>query len=462
MWVERLQIDNIRSFEHQELSFARGRGEPYPWVTLLGENGGGKSTLLQSLGLLLAGPEGAQTLLPRPSGWVRDESAPGQLQVRIRAGDRDPGQPGDKKAPGAFNYGLKVTGRERLVIKRQVYSEPALVEEPSRALSWLRDTAFSSAGFGWFAAGYGSFRRLTRAGLLTVPALPSLARYTNFVTQFVEDEPLATFERWMVYLDYVAAKQGQEEVSRPERKRREIRAQAYQRQRELGVEAINRMLPEGTRFDSISNEGRILFDVQGRKVPTVALSDGYRSVLALAGDLVWRLIQAFPFSDNPLHEEGVVLIDELDIHLHPRWQRHIAGWLRAQFPNVQFIVATHSPFVAAGAGEDALTLRLTLSQGATQVEPVDTLAALNVDRILQSEAFGQLSPYSPETAKRIERYDALARKRRKRSPREERELTELRAFMQRARPVGGPPEPGSLEAKLDAYIEETLQREGRG
>jgi energy-coupling factor transporter ATP-binding protein EcfA2 len=462
MWVERLLIDNIRSFEHQELSFLRGRGEPYRWVTLLGENGGGKSTLLQALGLLLAGPEGAQTLLPRPSGWVRDEAKPGQLQVRIRAGDRDPGARDGKRASASFNYGLKMTGRERLVIKKQVHTEPTLVEEPSQALSRLRDSAFSSQTTGWFAAGYGSFRRLTRAGLLTVPSLAPQARYTNFITQFNEDEPLATFERWMVYLDYVAAKQGQGAASRPERMRRAMRAVHIQRQRQLGIDAINHMLPEGTRFDSISAEGRILFDVQGRKVPTIALSDGYRSVLALAGDLVWRLIQAFPFSKNPLHEEGVVLIDELDIHLHPRWQRHIAGWLRAQFPKLQFVVATHSPFVAAGAGEDALTLRLTLQEGVTHVEPVETPAALNVDRILQSEAFGQLSPYSPETQTRIERYDALARKGRKRTPREERELEELRAFMQTARPVGGPPEPGSLEAKLDAYIEQTLQREGRG
>ncbi len=449
MWVERLLIENIRSFERQDISFSRHRNEPYRWVTLLGENGGGKSTLLQALGVLLAGPEGAQTLLPRPVGWVRDESAPGQLQVRIREGDRDPGRLGGKKAPRSFNYGLKVTGRERLVLRKQVYTEPTLVEEPSRALSWLRDIAFSSQGSGWFAAGYGAFRRLTRSSQLIVPSLESQARYTNFITQFNEDEPLATFERWVVYLDYVIAKHPQA-------------ARQPRRQLELGIAAINRMLPEGTRFDSVSGQGRILFDVQGRKVSTLAMSDGYRSVLALAGDLVWRLIQAFPGSANPLHEQGVALIDELDIHLHPRWQRYIAGWLREQFPKLQFFVATHSPFVAAGAGEDALTLRLTLRNGATQVEEVETPAAFSVDRILQSEAFGQLSPYSPDTAERIERYDTLARKRRKRSPNEERELTELRAFMQKARPVGGPPEPGSLEAKLDAYIEKTLQGAERG
>jgi len=191
------------------------------------------------------------------------------------------------------------------------------------------------------------------------------------------------------------------------------------------------------------------------------MSDGYRSILALAGDLVWRLIQAFPKSNNPLYEEGVVLIDELDIHLHPRWQRHIAGWLRDQFPKLQFFVATHSPFVAAGAGEDALTLRLTLKEGVTRLETVETPAALSVDGILQSEAFGQLSPYSPRTQATIDRYDVLARKR-KRSKSEEKEFAELRAFMQQARPLGGPPEPGSLDERMDAYIEKTLRREGRG
>lgn len=448
MWVERLLIENIRSFEGQEISFSRRRNEPYRWVTLLGENGGGKSTLLQALGLLLAGPEGAQSLLPRPIGWVRDESNSGLLDIDLRQGDRDPGRPPRKKSP-VFNYGLVLTGRQRLRIGKQVYTEPTILETGSSPLSWLRENAFASRGSGWFAAGYGAFRRLTRSSRLVVPALEPQARYTNFITQFNEDEPLATFERWVVYLDYVIAKHPGA-------------ARQARHQQRLGIEAINRMLPEGTRFDSVSGEGRILFDVQGRKVPTLAMSDGYRSVLALAGDLVWRLIQAFPQSRSPLAEEGVVLIDELDIHLHPRWQRYIAGWLREQFPNLQFIVATHSPFVAAGAGKDALTLRLTLENGATQVEKVETPAALNVDRILQSEAFGQLSPYSPETEESIERYDTLARKRRKLSTNEARELGELRAFMQKARPVGGPPEPGSLEAKLDAYIERTLQREGRG
>lgn len=444
MWIEYLGIINIRSFEKEVFSFARAKGRPYPWITLLGENGGGKSTVLQTLGLLLAGPEGAQTLVPRPVGWLRNESAPGLMSVRFHQGNNDPGKTRSK----SFNYSQGVTGRNRIKVGNQVYTEPALLSLPTPKLSWLRANVFASKGAGWFAAGYGAFRRLTRSHQVVVPALEPQARYTNFLTQFNEDEPLATFERWMVYLDYVIAKGGQH-------------SKQAERQRTLGIEVINRMLPGGARFDSVTSEGRILFDMGGRKVPTLAMSDGYRSVLALTGDLVWRLMQAFPQSDHPLHEEGVVLIDELDIHLHPLWQRHIAGWLRERFPNLQFFVATHSPFVAAGAGEDALTLRLTLEKGVTQVEEVQTPVALSVDRILQSEAFGQVSPYSPPTQEAIDRYDALARKK-KRSPAEEKEFTRLREFMQQARPLGGPPEPGSLDEKLDEYIEKTLRREGRG
>jgi len=446
MWVASLHIENIRSFEKQYFSFVAGQNEPYRWVTLLGENGGGKSTVLQALGLLLAGPEAAQTLVPRPTGWLRNEPFVGFLDLTFHQGPRDPGKWRSK----SFSHGLIVTGREPVHQKGQVYTEPTFLDAPYRELSWLRRSVFTSKGSGWFAAGYGAFRRLTRSHQVLVPSLEPQARYTNFLTQFNEDEPLTTFERWMVYLDYLIAKSP--------RKQNSIWAR---RRRALGIEAINRILPSGARFDSVTSEGRILFEVGGRKVPTIGLSDGYRSVLALAGDLIWRLIQAFPDSDRPLDEEGVVLIDELDIHLHPRWQRRIAGWLREQFPNLQFFVATHSPFVAASAGEDALTLRLTLENGVTRVEKVETPVALSVDRILQSEAFGQLSPYSPRTQEDIDRYDALARKK-KLSPAEKKEFAQLRSFMQRARPVGGPPEPGSLDAKLDAYIDKALKSEGRG
>lgn len=443
MWVEELTLENIRCFESATMKFVGGP-DAHRWVTFLSENGGGKSTALQALGLLLAGPEGAVKLLPRPAGWLRDETKQGKIGTRIHQDDSDPGQFGDERQTKAFSYSYSVTGSRPLAVNHKDYTEPTIVPAGQKRLSWLRSNALTSTGKGWFAAGYGAFRRLTRTTQIIVPTLEPQARYNNFLTQFDEGEPLATFERWMVYLDYQLAKGNTREEKGEARRRWQ-----------LGVDAINKVLPEGSRFDSVSVEGRIMFCVGGQKVPTISLSDGYRSILALAGDLVWRLILAFPDSDDPLKEPGVVLIDELDIHLHPKWQREISGKLRAMFPELQFFVATHSPFVAAGAGDDALTLRFRYEDGLGSVEPIRNIAALSVDDILTSDAFGLVSTRSPETELKILRYDELMRRQRRTRP-EENELQNLLPFMEEARPFGGPPEPGSLDDRIERFLDKKL------
>lgn len=83
----------------------------------------------------------------------------------------------------------------------------------------------------------------------------------------------------------------------------------------------------------------------GQPLVLQQLSDGERAFLAMLGDLVRRLALANPELEDPLQGHGVVLIDELELHLHPRWQREVVDKLRTNFPNIQFIVTTHSPFV---------------------------------------------------------------------------------------------------------------------
>jgi predicted ATPase len=438
MLVEEVTLENIRCFEKATLKFRNKN-----WITLLGPNGCGKSTVLRSLAFLLAGPEGAQKLVPRPIGWLREENQKGKLSIKVHQSDNDPGQFGEKKVTKSFGYTFFMTGSQPLTVNNKLYTEPGIHEVPEKRLTWLRQNAFTSKGTGWFAVGYGAFRRLTQKNEIIVPSLEPQARYTNFLTQFDEDQPLSDFERWMVYLDYRIAKNEHAETAK--------------RQQELGITAINRLIPEGIRFDSVSAEGRIFFDDKGTKVSTLSLSDGYRSVLALSGDLVWRLIQSFPDSSEPLKEEGIVLIDELDIHLHPMWQRDIANWLQVVFPNIQFIVATHSPLIAAGAGKDALTLKLSLHDKKISVEETPDLSAMNVDRILQSSAFEQVQPYSPQTQEKIDRYDSLLRKGNNLTTKEKEDLQQLSLFMEEARPIGGPPKPGSIEAKIEEYLENKLK-----
>ncbi|CDG81112.1 AAA family ATPase [Janthinobacterium agaricidamnosum] len=435
MWLEEVSLENIKCFKKTTLNLKQEGGRA-GWVTLLSENGGGKTTLLQSMALALAGPEVASQLLPRPTGWLRQEGVVGKISCRIHQEPSDSGTFGVDKIRTSFAYTQHVTGHERIIIRGKVHTQPGVHESADRSLSWLRQNAFSSSSKGWFAAGYGAFRRLTRRSQVLVPSMQQPSRFTNFSTQFAEDEGLATLENWLMYLDYQEVKRSKNTSTRL---------------KEISVDAINGLLPSSVRFDSIDDEGRILFDVDGAKVPTFALSDGYRSVLALAGDLVWRLIEGFPDLSNPLSAHGVVLIDELDIHLHPVWQRYIATWLQEKFPNIQFIVSTHSPFVAAGAGRDALTLKI-IKDNESPNKIVHDVFALDVDDILKSDAFDLTSTYAPEIQDKLNRYEFLMAKRTRLTTRQKTELSNLSEFFAIYNPYGIEELPSDFERKINNYM----------
>ncbi|HBO3287866.1 AAA family ATPase [Pseudomonas aeruginosa] len=433
MWVEELSLENIKCFERESIKFTN-KGKHYKWITFLSENGCGKSTILQSLGLLLAGPEGVINLLPRPTGWLRDEAKAGRISIRIHQGNSDPGDFGEKKVRKSYGYSYHVSGSTPIQIRGRTFTEPGIHENSDRTLTWLRQNALTSKGQGWFAAGYGAFRRLTRSHQLIVPTLEPQARYTNFLSQFQEDESLSVFEKWMIYLDYRIAKSDDPQDHRL---------------KSLGIAAVDSLLPDGVKFDSINTEGRILYNVNGEIVPTISLSDGYRSILAFAGDLIWRLILAFPESVNPAHEEGVVLIDELDIHLHPIWQRDIALKLRTAFPNIQFFVSTHSPLVAAGAGHDALTIKLKNSNEGTSAEIISDIHKFPVDKVLMTEAFGLVSAYSPQTNEKMEFYNYLYNKE---NPTTE-EKKQLALLQPQVKEIINQKEESELDSKIDSLLE---------
>lgn len=92
---------------------------------------------------------------------------------------------------------------------------------------------------------------------------------------------------------------------------------------------------------------QLVLEIDGKRLPFVYLSDGYRNMLAMAADIAVRCATLNPhFRENAATETpGVVLIDEIDLHLHPKWQRSVITDLMKAFPKVQFVATTHSPFV---------------------------------------------------------------------------------------------------------------------
>jgi predicted ATP-binding protein involved in virulence len=110
------------------------------------------------------------------------------------------------------------------------------------------------------------------------------------------------------------------------------------------------------------------------------LSDGYRNVIGMVADIAYRCIKLNPhLGENAIKETpGIVLIDELDLHLHPKWQRHIVRDLKKAFPKVQFVATTHSPFIVQSLESDEL---VNLDR-ITDVDPQDLSLELVAEEIM--------------------------------------------------------------------------------
>lgn len=127
---------------------------------------------------------------------------------------------------------------------------------------------------------------------------------------------------------------------------------------------------------------RMVVTKDGKELTIQQLSDGEKCFMALIGDMARRLAIANPSLENPLEGEGIVLIDEIDLHLHPKWQQIVIKRLTATFPNIQFFISTHSPFVLTETKPEQLFC-LTQKDAEMKVEPGLHTYGHTAERILE-------------------------------------------------------------------------------
>jgi len=126
----------------------------------------------------------------------------------------------------------------------------------------------------------------------------------------------------------------------------ELKASNRDRQLTAVRSAIYRFMPEFSNL-RVQRKPRLQMsiDKNGQSLDVAQLSQGEKSLMALIGDIARRLAVMNPGLENPLEGDGIVLIDEVDMHLHPKWQRSLVKQLSTTFPNCQFVLTTHSPLV---------------------------------------------------------------------------------------------------------------------
>ncbi|MBT9546707.1 MAG: AAA family ATPase [Candidatus Sericytochromatia bacterium] len=146
--------------------------------------------------------------------------------------------------------------------------------------------------------------------------------------------------------------------------------------------ALGTFLPEFSNLTVRRKPLRMEVQKQDKILIVNQLSDGEKCLIALIGDLAQRLAIANPNRANPLEGEGVVLIDEIDLHLHPKWQRMVVPRLLEVFPNCQFMISTHSPHVLTQVPPEHLFLLTQTEAGILAEHPRESYGK-NVDRILE-------------------------------------------------------------------------------
>lgn len=318
MFLERVEIENIRSLKSIDLSFLDLTNSEAirNWTLLVGENGTGKSSVLKCIGLVLGGSEALRTIVGDTRTWVRRGTQAGHIRAHLRTAEWE-----------HRVVELRIQADDNI---RTLYANNRLGLE-------LLDDALEHANQNYFVAAYGPFRRLSdesgsvglkRSSVSVSPRAECMA------TLFDKEAAVHPLQLWAMDLDYQKGDEGLDIVR----------------------DSMNKLLPAVEFFGIEKSDRTLLFNTPDGVVPLEQLSDGYQNVAAWIGDLLFRVSEAFAHYRRPLEARGVLLIDEVDAHLHPAWQRRLREFLGNTLPNFQIIATTHSALTLQQAHEGEATV----------------------------------------------------------------------------------------------------------
>ncbi|WHP61145.1 AAA family ATPase [Arthrobacter sp. KFRI-F3372] len=375
--ITRVSIENFKGLEHLTLDLASKIGAG-SWTMLIGENGVGKTSVLQAVALTLAGPEIADRIKVSAKSFTRRGTGMGSATVELDG------------TGGACSLRFSRSGRMQ-------HESPYPVA----------------------VAGYGATR---------LPHIAS-AKRTAYGTAGIENlfDPHASLlgpERWVPDLD----------LDRQASVLRSVHAALH--------------LGEDERL-YFTKSGNLRIQRQDLRLDLKELSSGYQAIGALALDLSrifianWESLEA---------AEGLVLLDEIEAHLHPRWQMQIVGSLRAAFPRVQFVATTHSPLCLRGLREGEVRVLRSSRTGNSWVDDdLPSVEGLSADQLLTSEHFGLYSTLDEKMQNLYERYYQLISMRDLTSEQSE-ELQLLKVVMVEQRQYGATRRERMMYEVIDGFL----------
>ena len=359
--LDRLSLQQLRCFVDLNLRFNRPEKGGDGWTVLVGANGTGKTTVLQSIVLAAMDPRPVTSLVETPWTWVRSGASAVEeavIELHSRSREQKPRR-----------------SRRRISPRKDRYIEGASSPELPLLL------------------GFSARRRIAQPGETPKSENLELERVRGL---FATDHPLLT-QDFFAALEMKTARNALSRVLRDmlvyEQHDEHLfpLVDSFELRGKGGVTTITQLM-EQRRFQL-----RYGADYSVR-VGVEDLSDGYQAMLVVVLEVLAQSVLATKKVPDPQTLEAVVLVDEIEAHLHPRWQRTVVPLLRSALPRCQFIVTTHSPLVVASANPGEVHVLEVADDGS--VKPTlleERLAMLGADEIYE-DVFGVPRMASPELA----------------------------------------------------------------
>ena len=371
-----LSLENVRCFvAEQTLDLSDGNGRPAQWTVILGDNGTGKTTLLNVLSQCI---------------WISHNEQNGLRRIKTNTSKI--------LSTFAFNSILVNKHKEFLTFTHgstlngnisggsvSIPNNFPIIEQ-SKYLSDnspIGSVIFDISGYPITnhdikLFSYSATRRLKKVGN------NSLEDKENQVS---DTDELINAEKWLLDTDHIASKESEIQDS-------------YRKRLEIIKDILINLLPDVedihiTVPSKKSPNPRVEFQMPDGWLLLSQLSLGYQTMTAWMVDLAARLFNFYPDSPNPIAEPAIVLIDEIDLHLHPKWQRTIMSYLSERFVNTQFIVTAHSPLIVQAAENANIVVLKREADGVVIHQEHQDVHGWRVDQLLTSDLFDLKSARSP-------------------------------------------------------------------